>query len=367
MNKKIELDKEIVEPLLGWFYDNKRILPWRENTDPYRVWVSEIMLQQTRVEAVKPYFERFMKELPTVKALSQAPEEKLLKLWEGLGYYNRVRNMQKAAVMIEEQYDGHFPDEFASLLRLPGIGAYTAGAIASISFQKPTPAVDGNVLRILTRLLAYDGDILSQKVKNETQDALLPVMPAKYSGDFNQAMMELGATVCVPNGAPHCDACPWNKLCEARAAGTQLEYPKKTPKKKRSIEEKTILILGDGKKLLLHKRPPRGLLASMYELPGIDGFLAEEQIVEAVRALGFAPLKLTMVKEAKHIFTHKEWHMRGWVITVEPVNFMEPALELKDAYFLVEKEQIEREYPIPAAFAAFTEYLDIKVGNQFVK
>ena len=207
---------KIVEPLLAWYEKNRRKLPWRENVSAYRVWVSEIMLQQTRVEAVKPYFARFIDALPDVSDLADCEEEKLLKLWEGLGYYNRVRNMQKAAKTVMEEYGGQLPDDYEKLLSLKGIGSYTAGAIASIAYGIPVPAVDGNVLRIITRLTQDESDIMKQSVKKRVEQALLEVMPQKRAGVFNQALMELGATVCVPNGAPLCEACPWKEFCLAK-------------------------------------------------------------------------------------------------------------------------------------------------------
>jgi A/G-specific adenine glycosylase len=358
----VRIEQDIVTPLLKWYDANKRILPWRENQEPYRIWVSEIMLQQTRVEAVKPYFDRFMKELPEVTDLAYAKEERLLKLWEGLGYYNRVRNMQKAAQMIVTEWEGRFPQEYDALLKLPGIGSYTAGAIASISFGQQEPAVDGNVLRILSRLLLYEEDILSQRAKNEAREALLPLMPQKRSGDFNQALMELGATVCVPNGAPNCEKCPWKDLCLAQQNNCWQDYPKKSAKKPRKIEEKTILIIGDGEHILLHKRPPKGLLAGMYELPGIDGYADEQTIIETVRQMGFSPLRIQQTGEAKHIFTHKEWHMKGWRMLIEPPDFETDIAEMGKDYVLVTKEETKQDYPIPSAFAAFTEYLDIRPG-----
>lgn len=358
---KIELD--IVTPLLMWYDNNKRILPWREDQNPYRVWVSEIMLQQTRVEAVKPYFDRFMRELPNVEKLANANEERLLKLWEGLGYYNRVRNMQKAAKVVMDEYGGSFPEEYDDLVKLPGIGSYTAGAVASISFGRKVPAVDGNVLRILSRLMLYEEDVLSQKAKNEAREALLPLMPEERSGDFNQALMELGATVCVPNGAPHCGECPWKGLCLACRNGNWQDYPKKSAKKPRKIEQKTVLIIGDGRKLLLHKRPDKGLLAGMYELPSLEGNAGEEAVIAKVRELGLAPLRIQYVGDAKHIFTHKEWHMRGYRIMVEPFDYETDAERIpKKGYVMVNKQDTREAYPIPSAFAAFTEYLDIRLG-----
>nr|MBQ8252548.1 A/G-specific adenine glycosylase [Lachnospiraceae bacterium] len=241
----------IVKPLLAWYDQNKRILPWRENRDPYRIWVSEIMLQQTRVEAVKPYYDRFLKQLPDVESLAEVQEEHLLKLWEGLGYYNRVKNMQKAALVMKDVYEGRMPEEYELLLQLPGIGSYTAGAIASIAFGKPVVAVDGNVLRIITRLTADPSDILSEKFKKQVREQLLTIVPADRPGDFNQALMELGATVCLPNGAPKCHACPWHDICMARQQGRLDEIPYKKKKKPRVIEEKTVLLLRDGEKTLI--------------------------------------------------------------------------------------------------------------------
>lgn len=367
---KMKIEQDIVTPLLLWYEGHKRVLPWREDKNPYRIWVSEIMLQQTRVEAVKPYFDRFMKELPDTARLAAAGEERLLKLWEGLGYYNRVRNMQKAAKIIVEEYAGMFPKDYEALIKLPGIGDYTAGAIASISFGERVPAVDGNVLRILSRLLLYEEDVLSLKAKKEAKEALKPLMPEECPGDFNQALMELGATVCVPNGAPHCEECPWKKMCLACKEKCWQLYPKKAAKKLRKIEEKTVLIIGDGERILLHKRPSKGLLAGMYELPSVEGYADEGAVVAEARRLGFSPLRIQQRGEAKHIFTHKEWHMKGYGILAEPVDFI-PDMSNgpgKD-YVMVTPEETKQGYPIPSAFAAFTEYLDIKpgMGKEIVK
>lgn len=234
--------EQIVKPLLAWFEKNARTLPWRSISTPYRVWVSEIMLQQTRVEAVKPYFERFMHALPDVKSLAECEEERLLKLWEGLGYYNRVRNMQIAAQTVMEQYDGKLPADYEKLLELKGIGHYTAGAIASIAYGIPVPAVDGNVLRILMRVSADNSDIMKQSVKTRVEQALQQVIPQDCAGSFNQALMELGAIVCVPNGEPLCDQCPWYSFCETRKRGLWQELPVKKKAKGRRIEERTVLV-----------------------------------------------------------------------------------------------------------------------------
>lgn len=350
----------LVEPLLSWYDASHRILPWRENPLPYRVWISEIMLQQTRVEAVKPYYERFLKALPDIHALAQVPEEELLKLWEGLGYYNRARNLQKAAVQIEENYGGQMPKQYEELLKLPGIGSYTAGAIASIAFGQLVPAVDGNVLRILARALADDGDIMDQKVRKKTEKNLSAIMPKDRPGDFNQALMELGAMVCVPNGAPKCETCPWNKLCLAKEYGEIDKYPKKTPKKSRTIEEKTILILQDEEKTALVKRPDKGLLAGMYEFPSISGHRSEKEVLSYLEELGYKAIHIQKLEKAKHIFSHREWHMIGYAIRVDE-------LERPDdnrGFIFAEKGETEEKYPIPAAFSAYAEYAKIRLGNE---
>ena len=228
----LELLARVPAPLLAWYDKEARDLPWRQNTDPYRVWVSEIMLQQTRVEAVIPYYERFLAAFPDLKALADAPEEQLLKLWEGLGYYSRARNLQKAAREALSRFGG-LPGQVQELSSLPGIGAYTAGAIASIAFSRPVPAVDGNVLRVVARLTDSHDDVLSPAVKREAEKAVAAVIPHDRPGDFNQAVMDLGATVCLPNGAPRCEVCPLAELCLGLARSTAPELPVKTKKKER--------------------------------------------------------------------------------------------------------------------------------------
>ena len=350
--------EEIVVPLLEWYDKQKRTLPWRSKPTPYRVWVSEIMLQQTRVEAVKPYFERFMKALPNVKKLAACPEEELLKLWEGLGYYNRVRNMQKAAQILVAANKGEVPAQFEELIKLPGIGKYTAGAISSIAFGIPVPAVDGNVLRVITRITADDRDIAKDSVKQAIARDIQEIIPMRRAGDFNQALIELGAIVCVPNGPAKCGDCPAAHLCEARKRDIVMELTKKAPKKERSIERKTVLLLKDGEQVAIRKRPPKGLLASLYELPNVEGHLSEEEVLALLKSYGLAPLFIQRLEDSKHIFTHKEWHMCGYAVRVEELEGE------VDGMLFVERKTVEREYPIPSAFAAYAKHLNIVLGNK---
>ncbi len=354
--------EDISKPLLKWYDSNRRVLPWREEPTPYRVWVSEIMLQQTRVEAVKPYFERFMEALPDVESLAGAPEEALLKLWEGLGYYNRARNLQEAARQIMTEYNGEMPSEYEELCRLKGIGSYTAGAIASIAFGKRVPAVDGNVLRVVSRICRRDEDILLPKVKKRMEEELLLALPDR-PGDFNQAMMEIGAMVCIPNGTPHCERCPLADICMAKADGVQAEYPKKSSKKKRRIEEKTVLVIQDENKAALHRRPQKGLLAGMYEFPTIEGHKTAEEVQSWLEERGLKILRIVPLQEAKHIFTHKEWHMRGYMVRVDELAPKNERL-LQEDWIFAGAAETEEKYPVPSAFAAYTGYLNIRLGNE---
>lgn len=357
MLQDFELEK-IVEPLLIWFQKNARVLPWREKPEPYRVWVSEIMLQQTRVEAVKPYFERFVQALPDIRALAECEEEKLLKLWEGLGYYNRVRNMQVAAKTVMEEYAGELPADYTELLKLKGIGSYTAGAISSIAYKIPVPAVDGNVLRVISRVTGDSSDIMKQSVRTEMEQKLKEVMPKTEASAFNQALMELGATVCLPNGAPLCEKCPWKEFCEAKLKDCWQEIPVKSKAKPRRIEEKTVFIIRDGEKIVLHKRPSKGLLAGLYEFPNTSGHLSEEEALKWVKDNQLSPLRIQRLESAKHIFSHVEWHMNGYMIKVDELT------QDRSGMLFVDVKDSEDNYPIPAAFSAYTKYMNIRLGNE---
>lgn len=349
---------KITEPLLEWFEKNARVLPWREEPSPYRVWVSEIMLQQTRVEAVKPYFERFVKSLPDVKSLAECEEERLLKLWEGLGYYNRVRNMQTAAKTIMEEYQGELPKEYEELLKLKGIGNYTAGAITSIAYGKAVPAVDGNVLRVITRVSADNSDIMKESVRRKIEEALKEVIPQNRASAFNQALMELGAKVCIPNGEPLCEQCPWKNFCEARKGELWRELPVKKKTLTRRKEERTVFVIRKNESVVLNKRPKKGLLAGMYEFPNITGYLSEEEALAWIKGQNLKPLKIMPLDDAKHIFSHVEWHMRGYMVWIDELE------EEKSNLLFVEVETSEKKYPIPAAFSAYTKYMNLKLGIQ---
>ena len=349
---------EIVQPLISWYRQNKRILPWRDQKNAYYTWVSEIMLQQTRVEAVKPYFLRFIGELPDVKALAECPEEKLMKLWEGLGYYNRVRNMQSAAQVVVAEYGGVLPASYDELLALKGIGSYTAGAIASIAYDIPVPAVDGNVLRVFSRITEDRQDIMKQSVRSQVEEKLLGIMPKDAPGDFNQALMELGAVVCVPNGPARCMECPVAALCKAYHHGTVDELPVKAPKKKRTIENKTVLVIQDGECTAIRKRPQEGILAGLYELPNVEGHLSMDEALQKVKEMNLEPLHIEVLPEAKHIFSHIEWRMIGYRIHVSSLE------ERKEAPFIfTEKKQSEKQYAIPSAFRAYIKYMKEKSGK----
>ena len=353
---------KIAEPLLEWYDKGHRILPWREDPTAYKVWISEIMLQQTRVEAVKPYFNRFISELPDVESLADCEEDKLLKLWEGLGYYNRARNLQKAARQVVEIYNGEMPRTQEELLKLAGIGNYTSGAISSIAFGEKAPAVDGNVLRILSRLSLDEADILKDTTKRRVERQLLEVIPEHRPGDFNQALMELGATVCIPNGKPKCEECPWEKICLAHKEAREEEFPKKEAKKKRSIEKKTILIIQDENKSALHKRPAKGLLAGLYEFPNLEGHLTEKRVLAYLKEIGLEVLRIQKIESSKHIFSHKEWHMIAYQIRVDELAKKGHQLE-KENWIFAESREAEERYPLPSAFAAYTKCLNIAQGS----
>lgn len=334
--------------LLDWYRGNARDLPWRQTRDPYRIWVSEIMLQQTRVEAVKGYYARFLKKLPAVADLANADDEMLHKLWEGLGYYSRVRNLKKAARVIMEKHDGVFPREFNEVLDLPGIGEYTAGAVCSIAFDLPTPAVDGNVLRVASRLTNDNTPIDRPAFKKTVQTNLASVYPKK-AGDFTQALMELGATICGPNCKPDCDNCPCKAFCQGHKAGIAEHLPVKRPKRQRRIEYKTVFILSCDGSYALEKRPNKGLLAGLWQFPNITGHLSAEGALLMVEKMGLKPKEILRQVERKHIFTHIEWRMRGIYLELTEKN---------ETYTWLDAEQVRTDAALPTAFRQFFEEVE---------
>ena len=330
--------------LLPWYRANARDLPWRKTEDPYRIWVSEIMLQQTRVAAVLGYYARFLAAFPTVEALAEAPEDRLMKLWEGLGYYSRARNLQKAARRVVEL--GGFPDTYQGLLALPGIGDYTASAIASAAFGRREAAVDGNVLRVVSRLADCHDDISDPRTKKAVRAWVQEAMPYEMADIrvFNQAMMELGATVCVPNGPPRCGVCPARALCRGFAQGTAEALPVKAAKKARRVEEKTVFLLLREGKTALRRRPGTGLLAGLWEFPHVEGSLDEAAAPAAVAAWGLEPRNWESKLTAKHVFTHVEWHMTGYALEV--------AGEGPGEFVWVDEEGL-KSHAVPSAFAKY--------------
>lgn len=390
MDRK-EIIRSAAMPLVSWYREWGRSLPWREGKDAYRIWVSEIMLQQTRIEAVRPYYARFMEELPTIRDLAEVPEERLLKLWEGLGYYSRARNLKKCAMQVVKEYNGVLPADYAALKALPGIGPYTAGAIASIAYGIKAPAVDGNVLRVLSRLCESREDTMQQSVRREWERLLLKVMPDDCPGEFNEAVMELGETVCIPNGQPMCEKCPVAAYCRAYAHGVQEKLPVRTPKKPRRQEKRTILLLlyEDSQEIRsleeqqrresregeinpgryrvgIRRRPAQGLLSGLYEFPSVEGHLTPEETAAVCEEMQLPVLSIRETKKARHIFTHVEWDMTGYLVLLDEQVMAQNQAEGRE-YFpgapdssvrYVERKELRDTYALPTAFQAYREVLE---------
>ena len=342
------LPRELPALLEPWYEANRRVLPWREDRNPYHIWVSEIMLQQTRVEAVKGYYTRFLQALPQLRDLAECDDAPLHKLWEGLGYYSRVRNLKKAAQVVMDTYGGRFPTSYEDVLALPGIGPYTAGAICSIAYDLPTPAVDGNVLRLIARLWDDATPIDTPEMKNRVTQALAEIYPAQ-AGLFTQALMELGATLCGPNRPPECGSCPCQKICLGCAHGTAAVLPKKSPKREKRLEEKTVFILECDGRYALRRRPERGLLAGLWEFPNIPGKQPPEAAISQLTTWNLHPKELERSVSRKHIFTHIIWDMEGIYAQVSreapEFTWMTPA-------------EIESGAALPTAFRLFWEETD---------
>ncbi len=350
--------------LIAWYNENKRDLPWRDTNDPYDVWLSEIMLQQTRIQAVWDKFLLFKKELPTIEALSQCEDDRLMRLWEGMGYYSRARNLKKCAIELVHSYNGILPKDKETLKKLPGIGPYTAGAISSIAYNQPCPAVDGNVMRVMARILNDDRDIRSEALKKEYEallqelytsnsKALLAYDPLAFS-HLTQGLMELGEVRCIPNGTPQCITCPFSTTCEAKIENTTDRIPYRSSLKQRRIINRTLLIIQDGDRFLLHKRPTEGLLAGLYEFIGIDETLNKKQVIGETQNLGFQPVRISILPKSKHIFSHLEWHMTAYEIKVENMTDFQ-----KDNYVLLTKKELQ-DFAIPSAFKTYVEYYALR-------
>ena len=334
--------QQLPAPLLAWYDTARRSLPWREQVSPYRTWVSEIMLQQTRVSAVIPYFERFMEALPTVEALAAADESQLLALWQGLGYYSRARNLQKAAKAIVHDLGGVFPDSYEELLKLTGVGEYTAGAIASIAFHRPVPAVDGNVLRVVARLTDCSDNILNEAVRRRFREELQEIIPHDRSGDFNQGLMELGALVCLPNTEPKCGECPCRHFCLACKGGHQTTLPVREKDKGKRKEEKTVFILRRVEGEAVRQRPKDGLLASLWEYPNVEGALNEQEAAAQLSNWNIIPHKWLKTTHKKHVFTHIIWEMTVYTIEIMGEGYSEWSWR---------NEENADDYPMPTAFS----------------
>ena len=338
-------------PLLVWYRENARVLPWRSHPTPYRVWVSEIMLQQTRVAAVLDYYRRFLETAPTVADLAALPEDQLMKLWQGLGYYSRARNLQKAACQIMEEFGGVFPNTYEDIRSLAGVGDYTAGAISSIAFHLPVPAVDGNVLRVTARVCGDEGDITTPAMKKKVTQALAQVIPLDAPGDFNQAMMELGATVCLPNGAPLCEKCPAAPFCRAFQEGRTGELPVKAAKKARRVEERTVYLFFYENQVALRRRPGKGLLAGLWEYPNeLSGG------TDWPAAWGLSPRSLERAGTGKHIFTHMEWHMTALAGELD-------GPDLPEGWVWADRTALRDTYAVPNAFQSFSQKVADRLGR----
>jgi len=336
---------DISAPLMAWYRQHERSFPWREDPSPYRVWVSEIMLQQTRIEAALPYFERFMQALPTIADLAVASEDVLLKLWEGLGYYSRVRNLQKAAQLIMKDFGGELPDTYEQLLTLPGVGEYTAGAIASIAFGKRAAAVDGNVLRVMARLTDDPTDVMQPQNRKRLTALVERIVPEENAGDFNQGIMELGETVCVPNAQPHCSDCPLFDYCAVAGLERARELPTRAKPKQRRVERRTVFVVVADGKVLLHRRPPKGLLGGMWELPNIES----DDLGGALSDWGIRARSVDVLPNSKHVFSHVEWHMIGYLVKAKSIT-------LQPDFQLVSKEELA-DYALPTAFRTYSAIL----------
>ncbi len=357
-------DKKTIDRLVSWYRENRRDLPWRKDKDPYGIWLSEIMLQQTRVEAVISYYGRFRKQYPDVKGLSEADNETLLRLWEGLGYYSRVRNMKKCAQILIEKYEGILPADREELVKLPGIGSYTAGAISAIAYGLPEAAVDGNVLRVLSRYFAIQNDIKDPKLKKELEQTVTDfyqknrVSDPEYISDLTQALMELGAIVCLPNGKPLCENCPFSSDCKANQENLTDSIPFRSGNKDRKIIDRTLFVIRRADDFLLHKRPSEGLLAGMYEFIGIDKKLDQEEALRYLKGMGIEAVEISPLPSSRHVFTHLEWQMEAYEIQADELPEFDGT-----KYILADREQLQS-MAIPSAFRTYLNHYGLRKGGK---
>lgn len=331
-----------VKKVVKWYQDNKRDLPWRKDKNPYHVWISEIMLQQTRIEAVKGYYSHFLTRLPTIKDLAEIEIDELLKLWEGLGYYNRARNLKAAAITIMNKYNGEFPRNFEEIISLPGIGEYTASAIASICFNKKESTIDGNVLRVYTRFHNDRRNIDLPATKKEIRKEIMELMPEE-AGDFNEGLMELGETICIPNKEPLCEKCPLKEHCQAKKLEIVSSLPIKKEKKKKLEKQITVFIIKWKDEYLIQKREKDGLLNNLWEFPNIEKKLTIEELKEELKRKNYNPKSIATYISYKHVFTHQIWHMESFLIEVE---------KKQEGVWVTQKE-LKEKYALPTAFQPF--------------
>lgn len=342
--------KDCVFNLLKWYSSNKRMLPWRIDKDPYHVWISEIMLQQTRIEAVIYYYERFLNDLPTISDLAKVEDDQLLKLWEGLGYYNRAHNLKRAAQMIIEKYHGIFPKTYDEIITLSGIGEYTASAISSICFQEQKATIDGNVLRVYTRFFEDSSNIDSLQTKRKIRSEIEKILP-KESGNFNEALMELGEVICLPNGVPRCNICPLKSQCLSRKNNTYMQFPVKNRKKEKKVINYTIFLFEYQGKFAIQKRTGQKLLNNLWEFPNVQGKLTKKQVITYLKEMGVSYSKIYKSVSNAHIFTHQKWDMVSYFISLSEVP--------NHAFYSFEDlSTIKNIYAIPTAFQPFLKFLE---------
>ena len=347
-----------IQNLIYWFKLNQRNLPWRNPITPYTVWISEIMLQQTRIQAVIPKFLAFIQELPDIKSLAIVDDDKLMKLWEGLGYYSRARNLKKCANVLLHDYNGEFPHTKEELMKLPGIGAYTAGAIATTCFEEKVSAIDGNVLRVLSRYFGYTEDIRSKETISYFDQIILSALTnvnAKEIRFFTQGLMELGETICIPKGQPLCSTCPFHTHCIALKENTILTIPYRSKSKEKKIMNKTVLIIHNHDQYLIHKRNYTGLLANLYEFPNVDNTFTKEDVIHYLKQYPFNVKSIKESISSKHVFTHIEWHMQGYEIEIDEIH----QSLLENNHYFLSKEELKK-ISIPSAFQAYLKYYHLR-------